>query len=298
MTLQTVRTRKSILPKSGSLHLYRAMSTSVVDAFCFNNPLINAILHIACAPFVLELTRLGLKMERMIARDGDLKGASEWLVDIGAKGIHIHGADNVPLTGPLLFVGNHAGLGDAHALLAASPRRDTHILANDFGILLGLREMRTHVIVVDHNQPVASFRAALRHLQAGKSLLLFPRGEIEADPGLNLEAALESLPLWSRSFELLARQLPELTIVPFAVGGVLSRRALQNPIARQYKEAGNRYFLAATFQMMFPIYRDPVVSLFFGGALCGRSVTREQILAQMASLIRRVHNEQGNLLSD
>lgn len=295
--------RKLLYPTSYNLlsacpRLYRAMSTAVVDAFCFSNPIIKAALHILCAPFVLELTRLGLKMERMIARDGDLKGASEWLVDIGSKGIHIHGAENVPRTGPLLFIGNHAGLGDAHALLSASPRRDTHILAKDFGILPGLRAMRTRVIVVDRKQPVASFRAALRHLQAGKSLLLFPRGEIEADPALNLEAALASLPLWSRSFELLARQLPGLAIVPFAVGGVLSRRALRNPIARQYKDADKRHFLAATFQMMFPAYRDPVVSLFFGGALRGECLARDQVLARMTSLLRRVHLEQGGLASD
>ncbi len=36
------------------------MSVSVVDAFCFSYPLINAILHLVCAPFVLELTRLGI----------------------------------------------------------------------------------------------------------------------------------------------------------------------------------------------------------------------------------------------
>ena len=60
------------------------MSTSVVDAFCSSNPLIKAALHIACAPFILELTRLGIKMDGMIARDGHLKGASEWLLEIGA----------------------------------------------------------------------------------------------------------------------------------------------------------------------------------------------------------------------
>ncbi len=271
------------------------MSTSVVDAFCFSNPLINAALRIACAPFVLELTRLGLKMERMIDRDRHLKGASEWLVDIGSKGIRIHGSENVPRTGPLLFVGNHAGLGDAHALLAASPRRDTHILANDFGILPGLNAMRRHVIVVDQHQPVASFRAALRHLQAGKSLLLFPRGEIEADPALDLEAALASLPQWSRSLELLARHAPELAIVPFAVGGVLSRRALQNPIARQYKDADKRHFLAATFQMMFPFYRDPLISLHFGRALRGPAATREETRTRMKRLLRRVYLEQREL---
>ena len=261
--------RPSQLPRN-SLRLYRAMSASVVEAFCFTNPLINAALHVACAPFVLELTRLGLKMEGMIAREGHLKGASEWLVQIGSDDIHIQGAVNVPLAGPVLFVGNHAGLGDAHALLSASPRRDTQILANDFGILPGLTAMRRHVIVVDPSQPVASFRAALRHLGAGNSLLLFPRGEIEADPGLDLSAALASLPQWSRSVELLARHVPDLAIVPFAVGGLLSRRALRNPIARQYQDAKKRHFLAATFQMMFPAYRDPVISLYFGRRAQGR----------------------------
>lgn len=277
------------------LHLYRAMSRSVVEAFCFKSPWINAALHVVCAPFVLELARLGMKMEGMVARDGDLKRASEWLVGIGSKGIYVHGADRVPRTGPVLFVGNHAGLGDAHALLSASPRRDTHLLANDFGILPGLRAMRRHVIVVDQRQPVASFRASLRHLRAGKSLLLYPRGEIEADPGLYLEAALETLSEWSRSIEHLARHVPDMVIVPFAVGGVLSRRALQNPIVRQYRESGRRHFLAATFQMMFPFYRDPVISLRFGNALCGERAKRDLVLAQMAALLRHVNVEQQEL---
>ncbi len=274
------------------LPLYRAMSTSVVDAFCFSNPVTKAALHIACAPFIFELTQLGIKMEGMIARDGHLKGASEWLVDIGAEGIHIHGVENVPLTGPLLFVGNHAGLGDAHSLLAASPRRDTQILANDFGILPGLRAMRRHVIVVDPDQPVATIRAALRHLRAGRSLLLYPRGEIEADPCLDLDSALASLTQWTGSLALFARQVPGLTIMPVAVGGLLSRRALGNAIVRRYRDRDKRHFLAATFQMMFPIYRDPVISLRFGEPLVGERATRGQVRARMARLLRRVHIEQ------
>ena len=78
------------------LRLYRAMSTSVVEAFCFSNPLINAGLHLLCLPFILELTRLGIKMEAMIERDDDLKGASEWLLTVGAAGVHIQGAERVP----------------------------------------------------------------------------------------------------------------------------------------------------------------------------------------------------------
>jgi hypothetical protein len=278
------------------MYLYRAMSRSVVEAFCFSNPIINAGLHVVCAPFVLELTRLGLKMEGMIARDDHLKGASEWLLEIGCKAVRVHGAENVPLAGPVLFVGNHAGLGDAHTLLMASPRRDTHILANDFGILPGLRAMRRHIIVVDRGRPVASLRAALRHLKAGKSLLLYPRGEIEADPGLYLEAALDSLPQWSASVELFARHVPNLRIVPFAVGGVISRRALRNPIVQRYRDKDKRHFLAATFQMMFPFYRDPLISLVFGTALNGEGIRREQVIKQMATLLRRVWDEQQGLI--
>ena len=113
-----------------------------------------------------------------------------------------------------------------------------------------------------------------------------------------LEAALESLPRWSGSLELFAHHLPELSIVPVAVGGVISRRALLNPIVRRYRDSDKRHFLAATFQMLFPCYRDPVISLYFGQALRGESVTREEIIQQMAGLLRRVGAEQRGLMKE
>ena len=275
------------------LHLHRAMSTSVVDAFCFTNPLIRAALRTACLPFTLELTRLGFKMERMIAHDGDLRRASQWLLDIGAAAVHIQGADKIPPSGPLLFVGNHAGLGDAFALLMASPRRDTKLMAHDFGILPGLRQFRAHVILVERERPQAALRAGLRHLRAGGSLLLYPRGEIEADPALDLAAALDSLDQWSRSIEVFARHVPGLAIVPAAVGGVLSRRALGNPVARLYHDRAKREFLAATFQMMFPLYRDPVVRVCFGAARPGRATAYNDALAQMRVLLPLAGGRRG-----
>ncbi len=277
--------------------LYRAMSASVVEAFCFTHPALNATLHILCAPFVLELTRLGIKMEAIIARDGHLRGASKWLVEIAALSLRAQGVENVPTSGPVLFLGNHAGLGDAFALLAGSPRTDTAVLAYNFGILPGLQEMRRHVIVVDKNAPYRAMRQCIRHLRAGKSLLIYPRGEIEDDPALALEPALASLTDWSRSIEFFARQAPDLTILPCAVGGVISRRALLNPVVRCYRDKDKRHFLAATFQMMFPFYRDPVISLRFGRPLHGESASREAVLREMARLIRGVNAEQRRLIN-
>lgn len=280
------------------LRLYRAMSTSVVDAFCCANPLLRALLHLLCLPFVLELTRLGLKMEGMIARDGDLKGACEWLLSIGAADIRVHGADEVPLTGPVLFTGNHAGLGDAHAVLASSPRRDTQVLAHDFGILPALGQFRRHVIVVDAERPEAALRAGLRHLRAGGSLLLYPRGEIEADPGLDLESARASLPAWSASIDVFARHVPGLAVIPVATGGVLSRRALRNRLVRRYRGREQRHFLAATFQMMFACYRDPIISVCYGRVLSGEEARRERVLERMACLLARVYREQAACRAD
>ena len=89
--------------------------------------------------------------------------------------------------------------------------------------------------------------------------------------------------------------MPGLAIVPVAVGGVISRAALRNPIVRRYQDHDKRHFLAATFQMMFPVYRDPVVVLCFGSALRGDFARRARVLAQMAALLRRVHDEQRAL---
>ena len=171
----------------------------------------------------------------------------------------------------------------------SSPRRDTRVLAHDFGILPALHEFRRHVIVVDGERPEAALRASLRHLRAGGSLLLYPRGEIEADPGLDLELALGSLPAWSDSISLFARHVPGLAVVPVATGGVLSRRALRNPLVRRYRERDQRHFLAATFQMMFACYRDPLISVYYGRAMRGERADRERAVEQMAALLARVH---------
>lgn len=265
------------------------MSTSVVEAFCCKSPVLNALLHALCLPFVLELVRLGLKMEGMIARDRHLQGTCRWLVEIAAEGIHIAGAEGIPHAGPLLLVCNHAGLGDAHAALLALPRHDTLLLAKDFGILPGLAQFRQFVIVVDEARPHAAIRQSIQHLQSGGSLLLFPRGEIEADPALDLGAALASLPNWTHSIDLFARHVPELTIVPLAVAGVLSQRALHNPLVRRYRQEDKRNFLAATLQMMFAWYRDAQICVRYGMPLRAQQASREQTLRQMKLLLRQAH---------
>lgn len=280
------------------IRLYRAMSGSIVEAFRFSNPILNGVTHIACAPFIANLTRLGMQMEAIIENDGHMHGASEWIINKATQQVLAHGTSCIPEDKPVLFIGNHAGLGDANAMMMSSPRRDTHTLAFNYGILPGLDAFHHHAIVVDKDNPTFALRETVRHLKAGKSALLYPRGNIEDDPSFYLDSALDSIDHWSPSIEFFVKHVPDLQIVPFAVGGVISRQALANPFVRRYTNRDHRMFLAATFQLMFPIYRDPVVSIFFGQPLSGEQATLNNVQRQMRRLIRNVHAEQSEVFDE
>ena len=105
-----------------------------------------------------------------------------------------------------------------------------------------------------------------RSLRAGGALLHFPAGEIEPDPAY-YASAVQSLAGWSASIALFARQVPELTILPVAVSGVISLRALRSPLAQLYREGRRRSWVAATLQVMFTRWRDCEVTLRFGAPL-------------------------------
>lgn len=280
------------------IQLYRAMSGSIVEAFRFTNPVLNTLTHILCSPFIANLTRLGMKMESIIQADGHMQGASQWIMSRATKGVIAHGANCIPTDKPVLFVGNHAGLGDANAMMMSSPRHDTHTLVFNYGILPGLEAFHDHAIVVDKDNPMFALRETVRHLKQGKSALIYPRGNIEDDPSLYLDSALRSLDEWSASIEFFVKHVPDLRIVPFGVGGVISRQALANPFVRKYENLDHRMFLAATFQLMFPIYRDPIVSIFFGQPLHGEQATLDNVQRQMRRLIRNVHAEQTEIFNE
>jgi hypothetical protein len=290
--------QKIPLLSARSWRLYRAISSSIVNAFLFKNPIIKAILHAAMSPFITNLTYHALEMESIIEHEGHMQGASAYVIDKGARGVHVHDANRVPENRPVLFVANHAGLSDANALLMSSPRRDTHTLVFDDGILRGLEAFHKLMIPIDKENPTLALRDTIKLLRAGQSILMFPAGEIEGDPALYLDDTLESLNTWSTSIEFFARHVPDLQVVPAGIGGVISRTALQNPIVKQYKTQSDRLFLAATFQLAFPAYRNPQLSIFYGQPLCGSDITMENVRSQMQTLIRKVHEEQTEIFGD
>ena len=271
---------------------YTAISDSVVEAFRFDNVVINSLIRLIFFPFVLHFAAKLYDMEIQLEADGHLQTVSRTLIEPYTQDIRIHHAERVPTSGPVLFVANHAGIGDSISVYMASPRKDIYTLIYNQGMLTKFQEFLRYAIVVDKENPMLSLRSTIRHLNAGQAVLLFPRGHVEDDPALYVDSALETLSEWSTSIEFLARKVPELQVVPVAVGGMISRKAMANPIVQRYKSRDYQHFLAGTFQMVTPFYKDPILSIFYGEPLIGESATLSNVQAQMRQLLQQIYDEQ------
>lgn len=204
-----------------------------------------------------------------IAGAAGLPAAGQYIVDLFARSFAVIGAEHVPPSGPVLVVSNHPGMADAMALWAALARRDIRILAAERPLLRAVPNTGRHLIFVDEHSAhgrIGSLRAAGAHLRSGGLLLTFPAGHIEPDPTVRPDAAA-SLDSWVASAALLTRLAPQATVLPAAVGGVISASAMRNPAARMLPTQKDRDWAAATLQVLLPAYRDVHTRVAFGPPL-------------------------------
>jgi hypothetical protein len=224
-----------------------------------------------------------------IVGESGLAAGGAWAVGRMARHLEVEGRENVPPEGPLLLVANHPGLADAIALFAAVPRRDLRVVAAERPFLEALPNTSRHLIPVSEASPRRSgaVRTATRHLRNGGAILTFPGGEIEPDPAV-LPGAVEALERWSGSLDLFARLVPDLTVVPAVVSGVLSPTALRNPLTFVRRQPRDRQWLAASIQMMTPALRNVATRIAFGRPTRTEDgAVREIVLDEMRRLIER-----------
>jgi hypothetical protein len=86
---------------------------------------------------------------------------------------------------------------------------------------------------------------------------------------------------------MLARLVPDLTILPVAVSGVISRQALRHPLTRLYRTTKQREWVAATLQVMLPRYRDTRVVVRFGQPIHALRQPLPAVIDQMRDLIQQ-----------
>ncbi|GIW06577.1 MAG: glycerol acyltransferase [Dehalococcoidia bacterium] len=226
-------------------------------------PIVRAIGHRAARGFAEEVA----EFDRRVGSDG-LVAASRALLTRHTRAVAVWGRGNLPVGQPILFVANHPGLTDALALIVAIADDSLILVAADRPFFRETPNVRDSLITVpdDELERLITFRAILRSLANGRSVATFPTGAIEPDPLLHA-GAFAAVTGWTRQLAAVRRRAPDLAIVPVAIGGVLTNRALRHPLARVQRSRTQRERAAAMLQVVLRPLRTNEVRVAFGRPL-------------------------------
>ena len=192
------------------------------------------------------------------------------------KDLRVHGQENIPAHGPVLFLSNHPGMADTIGLFAAIPRDDLRIIAIHRPFLVSLPNIskKLSYISEDAGERMRAVRHISYHLRAGGTALTFPAGKIEPDPDVH-SGALDSLNDWTDSSGIFMRFAPDLQIVPVLVSGVIWERTAHHWLTRFKRTREDREKLAASLQLLAMVVRDArptTVNVSFG-----KPITRNEV---------------------
>lgn len=163
----------------------------------------------------------------------------------------------IPSTGPLILASNHPGTFDFVIIAAQAHRPDLTAIARDMPFLRNLPGLNAQIIYSTRETQarMGVLRASLRHLRRGGSLLVFPTGRLDPDPGV-MQGAERALDNWSESVEFLLEKVPETLYQPVIVSGVMSRNVLKSPLVdiknQRYDGLIRAEILQVVLMMYFP----------------------------------------------
>lgn len=126
--------------------------------------------------------------------------------------LRVAGREHLPARGGALFIANHVSYADAVAIQSAMPRQVRFLGANKLRRHAWLRQVFSlfGVLPVSPENPREAIRAAVKSLQAGEWVCIFPEGHISTS------GTLEPL---QKGFELMARKAG-VPVVPIHVDGL------------------------------------------------------------------------------
>jgi len=161
-----------------------------------------------------KLDREGKRKERTEFSDRIVREMSKkFLYASGAKIVTV-GKENVPKSGPVLFVSNHQSYFDILILLACVPRAKGFIAKDDLARFPILKQWMENIncVFIERGNPRKGLEAinkGIQLLKEGYSLVLFPEGTRSKD-GQLLEFKAGSLKLATKS---------KVPLVPIAIDG-------------------------------------------------------------------------------
>ena len=257
-------------------------------------------------PSVARFARIAADFDAYVKSYGFREGMTRILPNFVSR-FQVNGEDHVPREGPLLVVSNHPGAYDSLLISASLPRNDLSILAYQFPLLQRLPTARDHLIFTANEEggKIRAARLAIRHLQSGGAVLLFPRGRVEPDPAIQ-PGASDSIQYWSSSIELFLRKVPETHLLISIVSGVVSPGFLRLPILRFWKGLRDPQTVAEVIQvitqMIFPgrIRLNPHLSFDFPLDLADLSLgnTHQSVLDFVSERARELLRQHVNWIEE
>jgi hypothetical protein len=227
-----------------------------------------------------------MEVDCAVAEGGAAGGARTTLPRF-VKSYEGRGLENIPPSGPLIIAANHPAFIDSFVITALVERPDYKIIIGDIPFLENMPHIRDHAIFAPDEGNTSGrmqvIRESIRHLKQGGALLIFPRGEIEADPEFMPDPGAE-FNRWSRSLEIFMQRVPDLQILVTMVSGVISPAAMRHPITWLRKARPDKQRLAFIYQLAWQILGgrqkfDLTPRVTFGEVLCGDR--REHVLAEV-----------------
>ncbi len=237
------------------------------------------LLSSCCLPFAL---RFSLQLRRFHGRiaEAGLGEASRELLERYYAGVSFRAedarAEELAGRGPVLVLANHPGVVDSLALMWALETRlglrDYVVVANDRDFFRAMPAIRDRLIPVpdDAAGRSAVLPAIEAALAAGRSVVLYPSGEITNDPALAPEIyPYDSLlGAWSPSVGLLIararRRAPGLAVLPLVCGGVLPPRSADARWMGSKRSRREREALAVAAILAFGAGRRATVAVRAG----------------------------------
>jgi len=226
------------------IEMFKALGLPVGSRWrCWLRP----VLHLIVRGFAQKATLF----DESVAQQGFQLTSQAWLSQ-WVPGITIRGRDNLPLSGPLLIAANHPGTYDGLAIASNLNRLDLKIVAAGNPFFRSLPNVKRHFIysTLDPTVRMTVIRKALRHLQDGGALLIFPSGKLDPDPFYFQPEARSALDRWSDSLELILKNIPETRLVIAINSQFIAPEFLRNPLLKLYKKHEDRQKIAAFIQVI------------------------------------------------
>ncbi|MEJ2759398.1 MAG: 1-acyl-sn-glycerol-3-phosphate acyltransferase [Anaerolineales bacterium] len=249
---------------------------------------------------VETLLDLGVTFDHKIGEES-VNAACQWVVDQCGTPIDVHGVDLIPNEGPVLIASNHPGLFDSMVIISMLQRQDLKIVAGGVHYFAELPNARQYLLYLDAETStrVLALRGAIRHLEAGGCVLIFPTGETDPDPDA-VPGARERLAEWSDSVALMLRRVPECKLVPTAVSGILNPRYMKHLITRIQPNPRYRPRVAELMQIFAQFRKPGLPPLSKPRVTFGQAITGGELLTRggKSDLMRHVRMLAENILEE